>query len=175
MVKWKVYKTIVKPAMVYAAETWARSKHNMWRKWMSGVTKLDSIRNERIRGIAKMGEISKKVQESSLKLYGHVLRRNEYYVGKRVMVKEVPGKRMRGRPKRKCLDNMMWDENKCIVLYVYVGAISRRLVSNEDVPLRVRDHAWRATTDTRRQNSAAQAVVRHGKPASGVNEFGDSY
>ena len=68
MVKWKVYKTIVKPAMVYAAETWARSKHNMWRKWMSGVTKLDSIRNERIRGIAKVGEISKKVQESSFEV-----------------------------------------------------------------------------------------------------------
>ena len=68
---------------------------------------------------------------------------------------EVPGKRMRGRPKWKWLDNMMWDENKCIVLYVYVGAISRCLVSNEDVPLRVRDHAWRANTETRRQNSAA--------------------
>ena len=35
---------------------------------MSGVTKLDRIRNERIREIAKVAEISKKVQESSLKL-----------------------------------------------------------------------------------------------------------
>ena len=52
---------------------------------MSGPTKLDRIRNERIRGIAKVGEISKKVQESSLKLYGYVLRREEYYVDKRVM------------------------------------------------------------------------------------------
>ena len=43
--------------------------------WMSGVTKLDRIRNERISGIAKVGEISKKVQESSLKWYGNVLRR----------------------------------------------------------------------------------------------------
>ena len=29
----------------------------------------------------------------------HVLRREEEYVGKRVMVMEAPGKRMRGRPK----------------------------------------------------------------------------
>ena len=36
-------------------------------RWMSGVTNLDRIRNEIIRGIAKVGEISKKVQESSLK------------------------------------------------------------------------------------------------------------
>ena len=35
--------------------------------WMSGVTKLDRIRNERIRGTTKVGEISKKVQESRLK------------------------------------------------------------------------------------------------------------
>ena len=65
---------------------------------MSGVTKLDRIRNEIIRGIAKVGEMTKKVEESSLKLYGHVLRIEEYYhVGKIVMVMlmEVPGKRMR--------------------------------------------------------------------------------
>ena len=33
-----------------------------------------------------MGKISKKVQESSLKWYGHVLRREDECVGKRVMV-----------------------------------------------------------------------------------------
>ncbi len=46
---------------------------------MSGVTKLDRIRNERIRGTTKVGEISKKVQESRLKWYGHVLRRKDEY------------------------------------------------------------------------------------------------
>ena len=54
-------------------------------RWMSRVTKLDRIRNERIRGTAKVGEISKKVQESRLKWYGHVSRREDEYVGKRVM------------------------------------------------------------------------------------------
>ena len=55
---------------------------------MIGVTKLDRIRNERIRGTTKVGEISKKVQESR---YWHVLRREEEYVGKIVMAMEVPG------------------------------------------------------------------------------------
>ena len=32
-------------------------------RWMCGVTKLDKIRNERIRGKTKVGEITKKVQE----------------------------------------------------------------------------------------------------------------
>ena len=38
-------------------------------RWMSEVTKLDRIRNERIRGTTKVGEISTKVQESRLKWY----------------------------------------------------------------------------------------------------------
>ena len=46
---------------------------------MSGVTKLDRIRNERIGGIAKVG--GKKVRERSLKWHGHVLRREEECVG----------------------------------------------------------------------------------------------
>ena len=56
-----------------------------------------------------MGEISKKVQESRLTWYGHVLGREEQYVGKRVMVMEVPGKRTRGRPKQRWLDNIRND------------------------------------------------------------------
>ena len=43
-----------------------------------------------------VGEISKKVQESRLKWYGHVLRREEEYVGRRVMVMEVPWKIRKG-------------------------------------------------------------------------------
>ena len=100
--------------MIYGAETWAVKKAQEKKldvavmrmlRWMSGVTKLDRIRNERIRRTTKVGEISKKVQESRLKWHGLVLRREEECVGKRVMVMEVPGKRRRGRPKRKWLDN----------------------------------------------------------------------
>ena len=89
----KVYKTVVRPAMMYGVETWAVKKAHekmldvaemRMLRWMSGVTKLDRIRNERIRG-------TKNVQESRLKWYGHVLRREEEYVGKRVMGMEVRG------------------------------------------------------------------------------------
>ena len=56
-----------------------------------------------------MREISTKVQESRLKWYGHVLRREEEYVGKTVMVMAVPGKRRRGRPKQRRLDSIRND------------------------------------------------------------------
>ena len=68
-------------------------------RWMTGVTKLDRIRNERIRGTTKVGEISKTVQGSRLKWYGHVLRREDEYVGKRVMAMEVPGEKKERKTK----------------------------------------------------------------------------
>ena len=43
---------------------------------MFGVTKLDRIRNERIRGVTKVGETSSKVHES-LNWCGHVVMRRE--------------------------------------------------------------------------------------------------
>ena len=61
------------------------------------------IGDEKIRGTAKVG-----VQETRLKWYGHVLRQEEEYVGKRVMGMEVPGKRTRG-PKWRWLDNISND------------------------------------------------------------------
>ena len=45
-------------------------------RWMSGVTKLERIRSERIR-TTNVGETSKKVQERGLKRYGHGMRGNE--------------------------------------------------------------------------------------------------
>ena len=64
---------MVRPAMVCGADTWA-VKEVQYKKFdvvemrmlrrMCGVTKMDRIRNEIIRGTTKVGEISKKVQES---------------------------------------------------------------------------------------------------------------
>ena len=66
----KVYKTVVRPPMMYGAETWAVKKAQkkkldvveIWMlRWMSGVTKLDGIRNARIRETTKVRDTSKKV------------------------------------------------------------------------------------------------------------------
>ena len=49
------------------------------------------------------------MQESWLKWYGHVLTREDECIGKRLMGMEVPGKRRRGRPKRRWLDSIKND------------------------------------------------------------------
>ena len=57
----------------------------------------------------KVGEIAKKVQERRLKWHGHVMRREEHYVGRRAMEMKVQGRRKRGRPKRRWLDRVRDD------------------------------------------------------------------
>uniref|UniRef100_A0A8D8LLG1 Endonuclease-reverse transcriptase n=1 Tax=Cacopsylla melanoneura TaxID=428564 RepID=A0A8D8LLG1_9HEMI len=56
-------------------------------RWSCGVTRLDRIRNETIRNRIKVTEVSKKVQERRLQWYGHVERREDGYVGKKVWQK----------------------------------------------------------------------------------------
>ena len=142
-IKGKVYRTVVRPALMYGAETWALKKTQEKKlevaemrmlRWMCGVTKMDKIRNERIRGTTKVGEITKKVQERRLKWYGHVMRREEHYVGRRAMVMKVQGRRKRGRPKRRWLDKVKDDikEKGLSADDVYDRATWRRMSSYID-------------------------------------------
>ena len=66
---------VLRPAMMYDAETWAVKKAQekmldvaemRMLRLMCAVTKLDRIRDERIRRTARVGEISKKVHKSRL-------------------------------------------------------------------------------------------------------------
>ena len=125
------------------AETWALKKAHENKleveemrmlRWMCGVTKLDKIRNERIRGTTKVGEITNKVQERRLKWYWHVMRREEHYVGRRAMVMRVQGRRKRGRPKRRRLDKVKDDieEKGLSADDVYDRATWRRMSSYID-------------------------------------------
>ena len=111
--KGKVYKTVVRPAMMYGMEATPIKKVNVKRmnvaemkmlRWMSGVIRRDRIPNTRIRGTVKVAGLSRKVQEARLRWYGHVLRRDEEAVERRMMDMEVQGRRRRGRPKTRWKD-----------------------------------------------------------------------
>ena len=68
------------------------------------MTRKDKIRNEYVRGTAKIAKLGEKLRNVRLRWYGHVKRREEDYVGKRMMEMAVPGRRKRGRPRRRWMD-----------------------------------------------------------------------
>ena len=68
------------------------------------VTRKDKIRNVYIRGTVKVEWLGMKMREGRLRWYGHVMRRDQEYVGRRTMEIELPGRRRRGRPRRRFLD-----------------------------------------------------------------------
>ncbi|KAL1276170.1 hypothetical protein QQF64_035793 [Cirrhinus molitorella] len=74
-----------------------------------GVTRLDRIRNEYIRGTAHVGHLGDKVREARLRWFGHVQRRDSKYIGRRMLDMELPGRRQRGRPKRRYMDGINED------------------------------------------------------------------
>ena len=70
-------------------------------RWMCRVTKLDNIRNERIRGTTKVGEITKKVQEKRLKCDAkrRTLRRKEGVGNEGEKEERKPKEKMVGQSK----------------------------------------------------------------------------
>ena len=111
--KGKVYKTVVRPALLYGAETWATTRGQEARlevnemrmlRWMCGVTRRDKIRNELIRGTTRVVLASKTITEKRLNWYFHVRRMKEKHIVRRMLDVDIPGKRRRGRP------NLRWKD-----------------------------------------------------------------
>ena len=72
-------------------------------RWALGVTRKDKIRNEYVRGTAKIAKLGDKLRNPRLRWYKHVKRREDY-VGKKIMEMAVPGIRKRGRLRRRWID-----------------------------------------------------------------------
>ncbi|KAK3539601.1 hypothetical protein QTP70_010244 [Hemibagrus guttatus] len=88
-IKKKVYRTVVRPAMLYGLETVSLRKRQeselevaelKMLRFSLGVTRLDRIRNEYIRGTAHVGRLGDKVREARLRWFGHVQRREIYNI-----------------------------------------------------------------------------------------------
>ena len=95
--------------MVYGLETVAVTKKQVKEtevaemkllRFSMGVTRKDKIVNEYV----KVERLGMKMREGRLRWYGHVMRRNQEYVGRKMIKVELPEKRKRGRSKRRFLD-----------------------------------------------------------------------
>ena len=100
-IKGKVYSLVVRPAMVYGLETVAVTKKQMKEmevgeikmlRFAMGVPRKDKIRNEYIRSKVKVERLEMKMREGRLRWYGHVMRKDQEYVGRSMMEMELPGK-----------------------------------------------------------------------------------
>ena len=86
--------------MLYGSETVALRRRQeaeleVERLKCSGVTWLDRIRNEYIRGTAHVRCFGDEAREARLRWFGHVLRRDSHYIGRRMLrsrkTKEIYG------------------------------------------------------------------------------------
>ena len=98
--KRKVYKMVVKPAILYSLETVPLTKKQVAEQAVAelkmlrfslGVTRMDRIKDIHIR------QFGDKVRRARLRWFGHAQRQNAEYIGRK-MCPEPPGKRRRGRP-----------------------------------------------------------------------------
>ena len=91
-IKGKMYKSVVRPAMLNGMETVSVTERQMGKmevaelkivRWALGETRKDKIRNEYVRGTEKIATLGDKLLNARLCWYGHMKRREESYVGKR--------------------------------------------------------------------------------------------
>ena len=113
LLKAQVNKTVVRPVLVYAAETRALSKKDSellertemrMHRWILGVSRRDRIRNENIRKRLKVLCITEKIRTTRLRWVGHKERSEEEGILKRARNEKIPGRRARGRPKLRWSD-----------------------------------------------------------------------
>ena len=116
-----MYKTVIKPTVTYGAECWAVRKKDENRlhvaemrmlRWIRGKTRKDHVRNQSIQEDAKVCQMSTFLRQKRLNLYGHIRRREEDNLSRKIMDMVVPGKRRSGRPRRRWIDNNRKDMSK---------------------------------------------------------------
>ena len=108
--KTKLYTTVVRPVILYGAECWTtgmkeenileKTETRMLRR-IKGVTVKDKMKSEDIRKELGVGSIKSRARESKLRWFGQVHRREQESNLRQVMDMEIPGRRTRGRPRRR--------------------------------------------------------------------------
>ena len=102
-VKGKMYKSVVRSAVLYGMETVAVTERQVGKmevaelesvRWSLGETRKDKI-NKHMRGTAKIAKLGDKMWDLRLRWYGNM---------KRVMEMAMSGGRKRGRQRRRWMD-----------------------------------------------------------------------
>ena len=111
----KIHRTVIQPVMLYRLETVPQTRKTTRRlevtemkmcRWACGVTRTDRVRNEDIRERIGVTNIGARCRRARLRWFGHVKRREENYVGRRMLSMVPPGVTGRGRPRQRWTDTI---------------------------------------------------------------------
>ena len=111
-----LYERLIVPTALYEPEGWGmrsaeRRKVNILEmkclRSLVGVSRMDGVRNEEVRKRAGMEmELASKADQRVLRWFGHVERMDDYRMARTVLMAEVSGERVRGRPRLGWMDGM---------------------------------------------------------------------
>jgi hypothetical protein len=117
--KVKIYETLVLSILLYNTETWTitaemerrlRSVEMDCLRKIVGVSRLEHIKNDDIKvALYVTTDIVQRIQLRRLRYFGHVARMDESRYPKLVLHGRVDGRRRRGRPRKRWLDNIKED------------------------------------------------------------------
>ena len=111
-----LYEGVIVPMVLYRAEAWGmrsaeRRKVNVFEtkclRSLVGVSRMDRVRTEEVHvraGIER--KLASRVDQRVLRWFGHMERMDEYRMARRVLMVEVSGGRVRGRPRLGWMDDV---------------------------------------------------------------------
>ena len=107
---------VIVPTALYGTEAWGlrsaeRRKVNVLEmkclRSLVGVSRMDRFRNEKVRrGAGIEMELACRADQRVLRWFGHVERTDEYRMARRVLMAEVSGGLIRGRPRLSWMDGV---------------------------------------------------------------------
>ena len=111
-----LYEGVIVPTALYGAEAWGmrsaeRSKVNVLEmkclRSLVGVFRMDRVRNEEVRSRAGIErELASRADQRVLRWFGHVERKDDYRMARRLLMTKVSGGRVRGRPRLGWMDSV---------------------------------------------------------------------
>lgn len=117
-----IYKTVIRPVMLYGAETWPLTDYLAERfsvcemrmlRYCLGISLEEHRTNESIREEANVMNILDMMKRRRLQWFGHVCRREREEDIRKVYELRVEGRRSRGRPKHRWKDTIKKDLQSC--------------------------------------------------------------
>jgi hypothetical protein len=116
--KGKIYVSCIRPSLIYASETWAmkemevarlvRVERQMVRR-MCGFSLWNKKKSEELLGMLGLESVGNILRRGRLRWFGHVERKRDDDWVKGCVFYEAEGKRPRGRPVKKWMDNIKED------------------------------------------------------------------